>query len=294
MGRTFDTVWTLVRSAAWNWSRHRSAKSGAALAYYSVFSIGPVIVIATAIAGLFFGQEAIQGEISFALSDTLGPAGSKAVEAMLAGAKQSGEGLLASILGTATLLFAAMGVVLQLKDALNTVWDVQDKPTRGIWGFARSYIISLAGVLSVGFLLLVSLCVTTGLAAAGKYWGPSFSESAQAAGSLISLAVITALFAMMFKWLPDVAIGWEDVWLGALLTALLFEGGKSLIAFYIGRQALDSTFGAAASIIVVLLWVYYTSQILLMGAEFTRAYAEQYGSRRGAAPISEQTISSRA
>ena len=209
----------------------------------------------------------------------LGDSGAKAVQAMLADASRPREGMLATFLGIGTLLFAAIGVVVQLKDALNTVWEVQEQPGQGVWQFMRSYVVSLAAVLGLGFLLLVSLVVTAGLAAVGKYAAPYRQEWVlHLISILVSLSVISLLFAMMFKWLPDAEVNWHDVWLGAVITAVLFEIGKAAIGFYIGKQGLESTYGAAASIIVVLIWVYYTSQIILMGAEVTRAFARCRGS----------------
>lgn len=187
----------------------------------------------------------------------LGDAGAKAIESMLAGASRPAEGALATILGIGALLFAAIGVVVQLKDALNVVWEVEASEESGIWHFARNYVLSFAAVLALGFLLLVSLLVTAALAAAGKFVAPYMPEGVLHVVSLVvSFAVVTVLFAMMFKWLPDVSVGWRDVWLGALLTALFFEVGKAAIGFYIGKQGLESTYGAAASIVVVLIWVY--------------------------------------
>lgn len=273
--------WTVAKEAATNWSGHKDARQGAALAYYSVFSLGPIIVIAIAIAGLFFGHEAVSSQVTASLKDMLGETGAKAVESMLAGASRPAEGTLATILGIGALLFAAIGVVVQLKDALNVVWEVEESKESGIWHFARNYVLSFAAVLALGFLLLVSLLVTAALAAAGKFVAPYLPEGVLHAVSLIvSFAVVTLLFAMMFKWLPDVAVAWRDVWMGALLTALFFEVGKAAIGFYIGKQGLESTYGAAASIVVVLIWVYYTSQIILMGAEVTHAYAIHKGSSR--------------
>lgn len=274
---------TPLREAVEQWSAHNDARQGAALAYYSVFSIGPLILIAIAVAGLVFGPEAVQGQVLAALKGLVGDAGTQAIEAMLAGASRPQGGLIATVIGTGTLILAAVGVVVQLKDAFNTVWDVERPPGAGIWRFVRSYIVSLAGVLAVGFLLMVSMLLTAGLSAVGGYLAPYLPEGMlQIAGSATSFAVIVVLFAMMFKWLPDTPISWRDVWLGAVLTAALFEAGKFLIALYIGKQGLESTYGAAASIIVVLIWVYYSSQLVLMGAEFTNVYARRYGSRRRA------------
>jgi membrane protein len=274
-----STWWTLVRDAGSQWMDHKDARLGAALAYYSVFSIGPVIVIAVAVAGLLFGQDAVRGEVSNTLRGMLGDTGAQAIDAMLASASKPREGAVATLIGLATLVFAAIGVVVQLKDALNTVWEVKTPPGRGIWAFTRAYVLSFAGVLSLGFLLLISMLVTTALAVGGKYLAPYLPEAAlQAASFAVSLLVISLLFAMMFKWLPDAKVAWQDVWLGAVATAALFEIGKFLIGLYIGKQGLESTYGAAASIVIVLIWVYYSAQIVLLGAEFTNVYAKQRGS----------------
>jgi membrane protein len=267
-------IWPLLTQTVANWSNHKTSRLGAALAYYSIFSIGPIILISIAVAGFFFGHEAVHGEVSVQIRGLLGSTGADMIEAMLAGARQPHEGLLATLFGLAVLLFAAVGVVAQLKDALNTVWDVDTARTGGTWAFVRSYMVSLAGVLALGFLLLVSLIFTTALAAAGKYLATYIPEaSLQILGSVISFLIVATLFAMLFKWLPDAPVAWRDVWLGAMLTALLFEIGKLLIGLYVGKQGLQSTFGAAASLVVVLIWVYYSSQIVLLGAEFTHVYA---------------------
>jgi membrane protein len=270
-----------LQETASRWSEHKDARLGAALAYYSIFSLGPLIVIAIAIAGLVFGAEAVQAQVSGALHGLLGDSGTQAIDAMLKGTNRPREGIFATVIGVGALVFAAVGVVVQLKDALNTVWEVKTPPGSGIWRFVRTYIWSLAGVLSLGFLLLISMLLTAGLSAAGKYIAPYLPEAMlQIAGFLASFAVIAVLFAMMFKWLPDTPIAWRDVWLGAILTAALFEVGKFLIGLY---QGLESTYGAAASIVIVLIWVYYSAQLVLMGAEFTNVYARRYGSQRNAA-----------
>src|SRR6516162_2921708 len=179
-------------------------------------------------------------------------------------------------LGVGALMFAAVGVVIHFKDALNTVWEVEPAKASGIWRFVWTYMVSLAAVISLGFLLLVSLLLTTALAVGGKYVAPYVPELAMhALGSVVSFGMITLLFAMMFKWLPDTDVPWGDVWLGAAVTAALFEIGKLLIGLYIGKQGLESTYGATASLVVLLIWVYYSSQLVLMGAEFTRTYAKR-------------------
>jgi membrane protein len=267
-------MWKLLKTSATNWMAHKDARLGAALAYYSIFSLGPITIIAMAVAGLFFGRDVVQGEVSAAMKGLLGESGAQAVQTMLAGASKPGEGGLASLIGLGALLFAAIGVVVQLKDALNTVWEVEESKESGVWHFLRTYVLSLAAVIAVGFLLLVSLLLTAGIAALGKLYASSVPEGLlQPLGFVASFAIVGLLFALMFKYLPDAEVSWRDVWLGAVVTALLFEVGKFLIGLYIGKQGLQSSFGAAASLVVVLIWVYYSAQIVLMGAEFTRAHA---------------------
>jgi membrane protein len=203
-----DTSWRgLLKNTFNQWVAHKDSRLGAALAYYSVFSIGPLIVIVIAIAGLAFGADAVRAEVTGGLKGLLGDSGTKAIEGMLEGANKPHQGIIATAIGLGALVFAAIGVVVQLKDALNTVWDVKNPPAKGIWGFVRSYVLSLAGVLSLGFLLLISMLITTGLAAMGKYFTGLLPELAmQVVSFVVSFGVISLLFAMMFKWLPDVQV----------------------------------------------------------------------------------------
>jgi membrane protein len=264
-----------------NWSNHKCSTFGAALAYYSIFSFGPLMLIATVIAGTVFGTDAARGEITGQVRKLLGDSGGQALQALLNAADHPYQGLLATIFGVGTLLFAAVSVVVQLKTALNTIWECDAAAQGGWWDLVRSYLVSLAGVLSLGFLLLVSLILTTTLSAIGKYFGSYLPEpTLQVVGSGVSFVVVTLLFAMMFKWLPDAPVDWRDVWLGAALTAALFEGGKFLIGYYVGKLALQSTYGAAASLVMLLIWVYYSAQIVLLGAEFTHVYALRHNARR--------------
>lgn len=265
--------WWVWRNAAEGWSSHKAAKLGAALAYYSMFSIGPLLLVAITVAGLVFGDDAARGAVRSQLSGLLGQAGAEGVQTMLAGAGKTSEGLFAAALGLFTLLFGAVGVVVQLKDALNIVFDLEKKAISGIWGYVRMYAVSLAGVVSVGFLLLVSLLVSTVLAAAGTAMAGYFSEVVlQMTSTAVSFFVTTGLFAAIYRWLPDEPRQWRDIFPAALLTAALFNIGRLVISFYIGQQGLESTYGAAASLVVVLIWVYYSSQIVLFGAEFVRAH----------------------
>lgn len=286
--RAMRSAWLLIKSSIENWIAHKDARQGAALAYYSVFSVGPLIVIAIAIAGLAFGQEAARGQVQKQLSGLLGQTAATAIDSILERANHPQQGLFATAIGTVVLLFAALGVVVQLKDAFNTVWEVDERNISGFWSFAWTYLISLAAVIGLGFLLLVSLLFTTVLSAAGQYLGAQLPQTTlQIAGSMISFAAIAAMFAMMFKWLPDTDVEWRDVWLGAAITAALFELGKSLIGIYVGKLAIASTYGAAASLVILLIWVYYSAQIVLLGAEFTHCYASRY---RRQEPASRPTL----
>ncbi len=265
-------MWALLKTAGQNWVAHKDARLGAALAYYSIFSLGPIAIIATTLAGLFLGRDAVRAEVSATIRNTLGPSGAAAVETMLTGASLTTKDLLPSLIGLAALLFAAIGVVVQLKDALNTVWEVDTSREKGLWSFLRTYVLSLAAVIAVGFLLLLSLVLTTALAVLGKFYSHLITEAwLQPLGALVSFGGVTLLFTLMFKYIPDTPVAWRDAWAGGVLTGLLFEIGKSAIGFYIGKQGLESSFGAATSLVVVLIWVYYSAQILLLGAEFTRA-----------------------
>jgi membrane protein len=267
----------VIQETLTRWSSHKCSSLGAALAYYSIFSVGPLLVICTAIAGLAFGPDAVHTEIAAQVDGLLGSSGAQALGALLASASRPHQGLLATIFGIGTLLFGAVGVVAQLKEALNTVWEVKTSGTNGVWRVARGYLVSLAGVMALGFLLLVSLVFTTALALIGKFVAPYAATSLlQIAGSVVSFGFVTVLFAMMFKWLPDTDVDWRDVWLGAALTAALFEIGKFLIGLYVGTLALQSPYGAATSLVMLLIWVYYSSQIFLLGAEFTCVYARRY------------------
>lgn len=267
-----------LKASALEWSEHGSARTGAALAYYSVFSLGPLIVICIAIAGLVFDRSLVQKEVTESLRGLLGDKGSEAVNSMLDSAGKPSEGFFAILIGSITLAFAAIGVVVQLKDALNTIWGVTNPPGRGLWGFIRAHVFSLAAVLAAGFLLLISMLMTAALGALGNFFGSFVPESLlHATTVVVSFGVIALLFMLMFRYLPDAEVEWRDVWLGGLLTAALFELGRFAIGFYIGRQGLESTYGASASIVIVLIWVYYSAQIVLFGAEFTHMLGRERG-----------------
>lgn len=273
-------TFTVLRSAVDQWFRHRSGRLGAALAFYSIFSMGPLLLIVTSIAGLLFGADAVRGSLSAEFRSMLGEAGSKALEAMLAGASSERSGLQAGIVGLILLLVAALGVVVQLKDAMNTIWNVEDPKEAGLGWYLRTYLISFAGILALGFLLATSLVISTALAALSTWAGSASVLLGEVINFCASLAILTTLFAMLFKWFPDTEIAWRDVLPGAIATALLFNVGKFAIGWHIGTQGLESTYGAAASVVVLLIWAYYSAQIVLFGAELTHAYASEMGSRQ--------------
>ncbi|VTS00683.1 ribonuclease bn : Ribonuclease BN OS=Gloeocapsa sp. PCC 7428 GN=Glo7428_4543 PE=4 SV=1: Virul_fac_BrkB [Gemmata massiliana] len=274
------TLTQIVREAGSQWVTDKAPRLGAALAYYSIFSIAPLLVIAIAVAGLVFGREAAQGQISAQVEHLVGRQGGEAVEAMVESASKPESGALGSILGVAMLLLGAGGLFGQLQDALNTVWEVRPRPDRGIWGAFRDRFLSLSMVLGVAFLLLVSLIASSALAAATTLLGHWQTGTAGLVlTTALDLATVTLLFALIYKYLPDAEIAWRDVWFGAAITSALFTLGKFLIGLYLGRAGVGSAYGAAGSLAVLLVWLYYASQIFLFGAELTKAFADHLGSR---------------
>ncbi len=274
---------SLLKQTASEWMEDDAPTLGAALAYYTVFSLAPLMTIAIAIAGLFFGKEAAQGQIFDELRVLFGEEGGKAVEEVVQSASaQPAAGVVATIISVIILLFGASGVFGQLQASLNTIWGVKPKPGRGVLGMIRDRLLSFGFTLVVGFLLLVSLLLTAGIALVADWVGglmPGSETLAQILNVVFSLVMITLLFAMIYKFLPDAKIAWRDVWIGAFLTALLFTIGKFALGIYLGKSGVASSYGAAGSLIVLLLWVYYSSQILFFGAEFTQVYANRFGSR---------------
>src|SRR6266850_1642854 len=272
----------ILKETASEWMEDQAQSLGAALAYYTVFSLAPLLLIAIAIAGFFFGREAAQGQIFDQLRGLLGEASGKAMQDMVQNANtKPATGVMAALIGAVTLLFGASGVFGQLQASLNAIWGVQPKPGRGVLGIIQDRILSFGFILVVGFLLLVSLLFTATIALVGVWFGgmvPGMEALIQILNSVLSLALITLLFATIFKFLPDAKIAWHDVWIGAFITALLFTIGKFALGLYLGKTGVSSSYGAAGSLIVLLLWVYYSSQIIFLGAEFTQVYANRFGS----------------
>ncbi|MBE9042721.1 YihY/virulence factor BrkB family protein [Oscillatoriales cyanobacterium LEGE 11467] len=275
-------IWKLIREAFQEWQKDKASRLAAALAYYTVFSLAPLLIIAIALVGAIFGEEAARGEIVGQIQGLVGLEGAKVVETAIENANKPDTGNVASIISVVVLLFGASGVFAQLQEALNTIWDVKAKPKTGIWGLVRKRILSFSAVLGIAFLLLVSLVVSAVLSILGHYASgllPGADFLWQILNIAVSLGFITVLFALMFKYLPDVKIQWSDVWVGAAITAALFTIGKFALGLYLGGGSFGSAYGAAGSLIVFLSWVYYSAQILFFGSEFTQVYARRYGSR---------------
>lgn len=289
------TAFDLLKQTYTDWNEDKAPRLGAALAYYTVFSIAPLLVVLIAVAGIFFGEEAARGEISGEIARIVGPQAAQFIESMVEGARKPSSSIIASGVGLITLLFGAMGVFGQLQDALNTIWEVQPKPGRPFLETLKDRLTPFMMIVGVSFLLLTSLVASAAISALGNWMNsvlPLPSFILQAINLVLGFALITVMFALIFKVLPDVQIQWRDVWVGAALTAFLFLVGQLELAWYVGKTAASSTYGAAGSLVAVLLWVYWTSQILFFGAEFTQVYATKFGSRilpaPNAVPLTEE------
>jgi len=276
-------VWVLVRRSVTAWIDDYAPSMGAALAYYTMFSIAPLLVIVIAVAGIMFGHDAAKGHVLAELRGIMGEEGARAVEGLLKSASDPDKSSLAAVIGVITLLVGATSVFSELQSALDRIWRVEAAtPSEGVWRWLKTRVLSLGVILGFGFLLLVSLVLSAALAAVGKWWGPLFGAwetILESINFVFSFAIITLVFAVIYKSLPRVSIDWRDVWIGATVTALLFSVGKLLIGLYLGRTGIASAFGAAGSLAVLLVWVYYSAQIFLLGAEFTWVYTHRHGSR---------------
>jgi len=284
--------WSLLKESLQAWSDDYAPSMGAALSYYTLFSIAPLLLIAISVAGLVFGPDAARGEIFGQLKDLMGPEGAQAVERLLQNANRPREGIIGTITGVGVLLLGATSVFNELQNDLDRIWRVPEeaKPS-GLWTLLRTRLLSFSMVLGVAFLLMVSLVMSAALAALGKWWAPAFAgwqTLAHVVDLAVSFSLMTVVFAMIYKFMPRARIRWRDVWTGAAVTSALFAVGKFAIGLYLGRAGIGSAFGAAGSLVVVMVWVYYSAQIFLLGAEFTRLYAHAHGSRQGdvqAAPV---------
>jgi len=271
----------MIKETFKEWQEDGALDLGAALSYYAIFSLAPLLLIVIGVAGLVWGREAVQGQLVSQLQGLVGEQGGQAIQTMIANAGKHGSGVMATIIGVLTILFGATGVFVQLQTSLDRIWNVEPRPGAGIRGFVKTRLLSFGMILGIGFLLLVSLVLATAVTAVTT-WAtgllPAAKVLAEGLTFVVSFALTTLLFAMIFKVLPDVKIAWRDVWIGAAATALLFTLGKFLIGLYLAKSSVASTYGAAGSLVIVLLWIYYSSQILFLGAEFTQVYAGRYGS----------------
>jgi membrane protein len=275
--------WMLFKAAIKGWMDDYAPSMGAALSYYTLFSLAPLLIIVIAVAGMLFGRDAAQAEIIAQLHALVGAKGATAIEGMLEAVREPAQGVVATIVGVVTLLIGATAVFAELQSALDRVWEVPEKKKpSGIWGLVRTRLLSFGLVLGLGFVLVVSLVASAALAAMGKWWGGWFQGwelVLQVLNFAVSFGIFTLFFAMIYKLMPSVKISWRDVWTGAVVTAILFTVGKLLIGLYLGNSSLASGYGAAGSVVVLVAWVYYSAQIFLLGAEYTWVYAHSHGSR---------------
>ena len=277
-----NRIYQLLRTTYFQYSKDKVPRMGAALAYYTIFSLAPLLVIAIAIAGFVFGKDAVQGQIMGQIQGLIGPESALAVQTILQSAHKPVGGTIATVFSVVVLLIGASGVFVEMQDALNEIWKVDTTSKTGVWNLLRSRFSSFGMVLGIGFLLLVSLLLSAALSAAANYISsliPVPPAILHAADFAFSFLFIAGLMALIFKLLPDVPISWSDVWVGALLTSLFFTIGKFLIGFYVGKSIRMSAYGATGAVVIILAWVYYSAQILYFGAEFTRVFSHQCGSR---------------
>jgi membrane protein len=265
------------------WCRHKGSRLGASLAFYALLSLTPLLLIAVSIAGLAFGAKAAEGEIVRQIQSLIGPEGAGGIQALLEGTRNTTQGILATVLGFLTLFFGSSAVFMELRDALNTIWDippVQTTTVRSLVQIGKERLFSFVLVLAIGFLLLASLLLSTAIAALSNFSGmlPIPYAVLHFSNALLSFVVLTGLFATIYKVMPEARIEWRDVILGASVTSLLFTIGKLLIGLYLGSASFSSTYGAAASVVIIIVWVYYSGQIFFLGAEFTKIFSNRYGS----------------
>jgi membrane protein len=287
----------MVKTAINAWLDDYAPSMGAALSYYTLFSLAPLLLIVIAVAGMLFGQDAAQGAVLAQLGGIMGPEGAVAVEGMLKVAREPAKGALATVIGIVALLIGATAIFAELQSALDRIWRVPaPKSESGIWYLLRTRLLSFGLVLGLGFLLTVSLVVSAALAALGQWWGSGIQDwevLLEILNFAVALAIFTVLFAMIYKIMPRARISWRDVWTGAAVTALLFTAGKVGVGLYLGKTALASGFGAAGSLVLLVAWVYYSPQIFLLGAEYTWVFANRHGSRAGHAVVKAGALPAR-
>jgi membrane protein len=262
------------------WSQDKASRLAAALAYFALFSVAPLLIIVIVVAGQIFSQASVRADILTQVQNTLGSSGASLVQTMIENASRPGSGIAATVLSVVTMLLGAMGVFGQLHGALNTVWDIEPKSGRGVLGIIKDRGLAFVAVIGIGILFILLFALSTAISAVQKYLGgflPGSRYIWQAIDFVVSLAILTLLFAMVFKVLPDAVVAWRDLWLGALVTAILMSIGNILIGLYLGRSSAASAYGAAGSLVLLLIWIYYSAQVFFFGAEFTQVYAARRG-----------------
>lgn len=284
------TAFALTKDSAKAWSEDKASRLAAALSYYTIFSIAPLLVLAIAVAGIVFGREAASNQLFGEIRGLVGDKGAQAIQTMVQSVNSKGGNIAATLVGLFTLLLGASGAFGQLQGALNTIWQVQPKPGLGVWGFLRARFLSFSMILVIGFMLLVTLAISAALAAMGHYLEgilPVPAAAMQILNFAVSFGVTALLFTLIYKVLPDVTMRWRDVWIGGMVTAFLFSVGRYLIGLYLGRSSVGSAYGAAGSLVIILLWIYYSAQILFFGAEFTKVFANRFGAHIQPSPFAE-------
>ena len=292
-------IGSLIKSTVVEWIDDNAARVAASLAFYTLLSMAPLVVLSISMAGVVMGEDAVRGKLLNEVGAVIGPQAAGALNAIVTSAEQSQSGTLSSIISLIVLFVGASGVFGELQYALDTIWGVKPKPQRGVMGIIKERLFSFSLVIGVAFVLLVSLLVSAALSAVGKFMADTLPGGAvvwQMVNIAVSLGVITVLFALIYKVVPDVEIRWRDVWVGALVTAVLFNIGKYLLGFYLGRSTVASSYGAAGSVVALVVWVYYSAQIVFVGAEFTQVFAKKYGVQirpsKNAMFIAEERLSS--
>ncbi len=282
MPRILRSIFVSLKQTASAWFEEELSRLGAALAFYALFAVAPLFVIVLSMASLWFGESAARNELFSQVSGLVGSAGAEAIQALVSSAYREPSGVWATTVAVVTLFAVATGVLVHLQSSLNLMWGVERRPNRGLQYFLQDRLLSLAIILGLGFLLLVVLIFSAGLAALEQFIGeilPAQDFLWRAIDSVVSFGIVTLLFAMIFKVLPDVKLAWRDAWMGALITALLFHLGKLLFGLYLGHSNISSAYGAAGSLVVALMWIYYSAQILFFGAKFTQIYSQRHGTR---------------
>jgi len=278
---SFKLTWKLLVETANQFIDDKGLKMAAALSYYAAFSLGPLLMIAISITGIFFGEDAARGEISRQITYLVGPDSAEMIESIIEGASNKTTGIIAGIVSILFLVLGSVGVFLELQESLNIIWGVELKPGRGIWGFIKNRLISFSMVIATGFLMMVSLLINSIIYLLYNFLNDYFEHilpASEVINIITSFIIITLMFAMIFKYLPDVIISWKYVWFGAIITSLLFAVGKYFIGLYLGNSAYSSTYGAAASLVIMFIWIYYSGIILFFGAEFTQVYRNRFAS----------------